>query len=162
MICGNAFSTALIHYQSKSVYLTLKMNTYIHRIIHCILDMVVSGPFYNRYVKLSPKDQTPKRFGTIQSCILSSRIVMEQLMALILMHLFPMMLLPAIAIVKAASHKMFLLHVLSTCGFLMFFPVGKAVLRMGVYLTMHGRSHLPSHQEHTFWQMLGFQLVMHS
>ena len=159
MICGNAFSTALIHYQSKSVYLTLKMNTYIHRIIHCILDMVVSGPFYNRYVKLSPKDQTPKRFGTIQSCILSSRIVMEQLMALIL---FLMMPLPTIIIVKAASHRMFLLHVLLTCSFVMFFLVGKAVLQMGMYLTMHGRSHLLSHQEHTFWQMLGFQLVMHS
>jgi hypothetical protein len=35
------------------------MNTYIYRIIHRILDMVVSGPFYNRYVKLPPKDQTP-------------------------------------------------------------------------------------------------------
>jgi hypothetical protein len=59
VIYVSAFSTALTLYQSESGYLTLKMNTYICRIIHHILDMVVSGPFYNRYVKLPPKDQTP-------------------------------------------------------------------------------------------------------
>ena len=36
MICGNSFSTAMIQYQGKSVYLTLKMNSYIHRITHHI------------------------------------------------------------------------------------------------------------------------------
>lgn len=31
----------------------------ICRIFHRILDMLVSGPFYNRYIKLPPKEQTP-------------------------------------------------------------------------------------------------------
>ena len=57
----STFSTALAHYQSESSYfvLCLKTNIYICRIFHRILDMVVSGPFYNCYVKLPPKDQTP-------------------------------------------------------------------------------------------------------
>jgi hypothetical protein len=61
MICGSIFSTALTHYQSESPYfvLYLKTDIYISRIFHRILDMVVSGPFYNHYVKLPPKDQTP-------------------------------------------------------------------------------------------------------
>jgi hypothetical protein len=31
----------------------------ICRIFHRILDMLVLGPFYNRYIKLPPKEQTP-------------------------------------------------------------------------------------------------------
>src|SRR5882757_8666251 len=31
----------------------------ICRIFHRILDMLVSGPFYNHYIKLPPKEQTP-------------------------------------------------------------------------------------------------------
>jgi len=67
-----------------------------------------------------------------------------------LMYLSPMMLFHNIAIAKVASHRMSLLHVHLTCSFPMFFLVGKAVLLMVVYLTMHVGSHLLSHLAHTY------------
>jgi hypothetical protein len=42
----------------------------------------------------------------------------------------------------------------------MFFPHGKEVLQMDEYMMMHADTAWQFLQEHTFWQMLGFQHVL--
>ena len=108
-----------------------------------------------------PKSRLHQKSETIQSCIYFSKIVEEQLMGHILTYLSLMMQFHNIEIIKGAFHRMFLQHVHLTFSFPMFFLVGKVVLLMVVYLTMHVRSHLLFHLAHTCWQMLGFQLVIH-
>jgi len=112
--------------------------------------MVVLGPFYNRYVKLPPKDQTPPEIQDNPKLYLFFKDCCGAIDGTHINAFVPDDALPQYHNRKGSILQNSLAACTFDMQFVMFFLVGKAVLLMGVYLIMHGGSHLLFHLAHTF------------
>ena len=128
-------------------------------IIHRILDMVVSPTFHNRYVKLLPAEQTPPEIQNDPKLYQFFKDCRGAIDGTHIVALSQMMLWLTIRIIKASYHRISSQQAHSICASVMFFPDGKEVPPMGMYLMMHADTVSPFHLGHTFWKMLDFRHV---